>query len=301
MCFHDAKVFSKYNLDSMYETTGYEYDILLKVHSLEKGFAMPELRPFGFKKAGELVDILMFAKKNGFKSFSVNLGESILFNWVNLFDEMKWKKDDFDYIKAKEFVSKYVEAPIYEAGCMHKNYVECTDFNYEEFLHARHTFRDYEERILSDEDVEFCVTQALNVPSACNRQMCKIYDISAAQSKKTLLDIGLGISGISVDNAHFFLITYDMAAFSSFGERNQGYFNAGILALQFVQTLQYRGIGSCFLQFTKDVKAEEQLKNILGIPKSERIAIILSAGYIKTDNIIPASVKKPLGDMYKKI
>lgn len=84
------------------------------------------------------------------------------------------------------------------------------------------------------------------------------------------------------------------------GERNQGWLNAGLFSMNLVNALHSQGIGSCFCQFGNSTKQEEQLKKLLGIPASERIAVILSAGYYCDKSIIPYSPRKKIGDVYRE-
>ena len=53
------------------------------------------------------------------------------------------------------------------------------------------------------------------------------------------------------------------------GERNQGWFNAGLVAMNFVNALHSLGIGSCFVQFGNSNQEEKDLKKLLNINKSE--------------------------------
>ena len=45
------------------------------------------------------------------------------------------------------------------------------------------------------------------------------------------------------------------------GERNQGYFNAGLFATNLINAFHSLGIGTCLIQFSNKVEDEEKLKN----------------------------------------
>ena len=120
---------------------------------------------------------------------------------------------------------------------------------------------------------------ALKSPTACNRQMVKIYYVKSKEKKDYILKIGQGFSGFKYDGINIFVITFDINANYFVGERNQGWFNAGLVSMNFVNALHSLGIGSCFVQFGNTNKEEEKVKKILNIPSNERIAVLLSAGY----------------------
>lgn len=71
--------------------------------------------------------------------------------------------------------------------------------------------------------------------------------------------------------------------------------------MNFVNALHSLGIGSCFIQFGNDYKEEKQLKQILNIPESEKISVIIAAGYYKDKSIIPYSSRKYRKEIYTKI
>ena len=96
----------------------------------------------------------------------------------------------------------------------------------------------------------------------------------------------------------------DLLVFSKqtfIGERNQGYFNAGLFSMNFVNALHSQGIGSCFVQFGNSKKDENIIKKICGISSSERIAVLVSAGYYEENISAPKSPRKDKKDVFKII
>ena len=82
------------------------------------------------------------------------------------------------------------------------------------------------------------------------------------------------------------------------GERNQGWFNAGLFSMNFANSLHSRGIGSCFCQFGNSATEEEYVKKLVGIPGNERIAVLISAGYYADECRVPYSPRKSLSDVF---
>ena len=119
--------------------------------------------------------------------------------------------------------------------------------------------------------------------------------------KQKVEDYAMGLGNFELKNINYFLITYDMNSMYFEGERNQGYFNSGLLAMNFVNSLHVHGIGSCFIESGNTFAEEEKLKKELGIPKSERIAIIITAGYYNDENEVLFSKRKNVEDIYKEI
>ena len=141
---------------------------------------------------------------------------------------------------------------------------------------------------------------SIKTPTACNRQMCKIYYIESEKNKKIIEKYGQGLGLFDLKNANYFVITFDISANYFIGERNQGWFNAGLVTMNFVNALHSLGIGSCCIQFGNSFKEEIDFKKYLNIKESERIAVIITCGYYDNVMRIPYSSRKPIYDVYSK-
>lgn len=296
--FHDAKDYSKYYLEMAENEGNPQYRIMLLVHSLEKGMCMPCLRPYGQQKAFQLKNILeKYGRKNGME-FEYDLGISALSAWVVFFDGNNWDKDN-SVSAVEKFLS---DKPIvYKAG--RKEYVfprtELEHGSFTDIMLSRHSVRDFEDSELAEEDIEYALKLFVEAPTACNRQMCKVYLVKNQSVINLLNNTVLGVAGFNKSTMHYFIITYDIAAFDFFGERNQGYLNAGLAAMNFANGLHSRGIGSCFLQWANKRSEDEIVRNAMKLGKSERIAIVLGAGYYKEKSFIPCSDRRDIKEVYK--
>lgn len=294
----DASDYSANYLEKSEKKGNVNYRAMLLIHSLEKGMCMPSLRPFGQKKAVELMDVLKrYTTPN---VFEYKLGVSTLAAWVSFFDEHDWKNDDICE-EVRVFVStKKID---YKAGCRvyNKPVAIFEEGNFEEVLLSRHSVRDFEDREISKDDLKFALRCFTEAPTACNRQMCKIYQVKNIDVKNLLHNTVLGVGGFNQDTMTYFIVTFDLAAFDFFGERNQGYLNAGLVAMNFVNGLHYRGIGSCFMQWANKRSEDLKVRNALGLSKSEKIAIVIGAGYYKKESIIPCSCRKNITDIFSVV
>lgn len=298
----DAKDFCENYMFSAKTYNHLEYQALLLIHSLEKGMCSEKIRPFGNDKVKELLLNLRSLEEipNADKMTVFSMGVSILRKWIDCYSVNKWEENDTVH-EARKFIEKHNSASTLDVGK-----ITLTDFgnnisDYLSFLQSRHSIRKYAARSLLEEDVEYCVKAALAAPSACNRQMCKIYHVDQGAKKKLLDDKIIGIGGFDTNYINYFIFTFDMAAFSFYGERNQGYFNVGLFSMNFANALHYKGIGSCFLQWSNNGKDDEFVRKELGISKSERIVVVLAAGYYPDKVDVPASHRKTIGEVYKKL
>lgn len=294
----DAAAFSHYYLEEARKRGDSRYTIMLLVHSIEKGMCMVKPRPFGAKKVKELIAILSeYPHKN---EFEYGIGCGILRTWRMFFKTHGWEGEE-GYEQAGRFLEKCT-VHMRNVGSKAVYRPEVTEeSSFAEVLFSRYSVRGFQKRELEEEDIHFALQCFLKAPTACNRQMCKVYQIKNTEIKGLLDETVLGVSGFDKDTVHYFVITYDIAAFEYSGERNQGYLNAGLTSMNFVNGLHARGIGSCFLQWSNKGREDQAVRQVLGISDSERIAVVIGAGYYPDISTIPCSCRKKKADIFRVI
>ncbi len=284
--FFDAVDFNKYYIEKAEINKDYRYTLMLLIHSLEKGLCSDNPRPFGASKVKQIITIL---RENTSESneFEYQLAASALKEWLAFHLEKGYKVPEklIEYIDGLETDK--------EAGC---SVVEKNDS-----LLGRRSVRDFENREICDEDIDFALKYFQSAPTACNRQMCSIYQVKSKDLKNLLADKIIGIGSFNISAVTLFLVTFDIASLSYFGERSQGYLNAGLTAMNFVNGLHLRGVGSCFLQWSNKRSEDKLVREKLGLKKSERIGVVIGAGYYKDNVKSPKSARKDKEMIYKVI
>ena len=294
---YDEKSFSQCFMDSALREERYDYSIMMLVHSLEKGMCMKDVRPFGFEKVMQLKKHLEDTRNK--ESFEYKLGVSALFSWKTLFDEMKWEKN-----KEYSEIELFLKEKKCELETGKKKYIP-TNINtidmYKDIISSRHSVRDFANKKIDINDLEKAIKCFIETPTACNRQMCKLLFIEDLEIKELFDKNILGIHGVNKNTVHYFVVTYDLASLAYSGERQQGMFNAGLCTTNFINALHASGIGSCCLQWSNKRKEDVIVRNKLGLNKSERIAIVIGAGYYKDLNYIPCSTRKEISNIFRII
>ncbi len=295
---NDAYDFSRFFVEEANRRNDYRYSIMLLVHSLEKGMCMPNPRPFGFEKVHELISCL--DKTNNHSSFEYRLAISILFSWIRFFDEHGWTYDD-TYVFVKKYLIERNNSDLLSGYKEYKGSSIDKSEKYYDVISTRHSVRDFKSDTLKDDDVDFAVKCFIETPTACNRQMCGLIYVDNPEVKRLLDNRIIGLPGFNEANIHYFVITYDLAAFAYSGERQQGLFNAGLCTTNFINALHSKGIGSCCLQWSNKTSEDKEVRKALGLQSGERIGIIVGCGYYKENNLIPCSTRKSKEDIYRVI
>lgn len=280
-----------------------EYDMLFEIHKLEKGFAVTKnQRPFGIDKVKRIIrDIEEYEKYSFDDSFAYNLAYSSLSEYANFYEKKEWTARE-EYNIVKEFLKnkKYKHIDVGAFDHKKKDFIKNATIDYDKFISSRRSVRNYSNKKLQKNDIEKAINMAIKTPTACNRQMCKIYYINTKENKKVIEKYAQGLGLFDLTNANYFVITFDISANYFVGERNQGWFNSGLVTMNFVNALHSLGIGSCCIQFGNSFKQEKEVKKLLSIPENERIAVIVTAGYYDEISKIPYSSRKPIEEIYRE-
>lgn len=281
-----------------------EYSLLFEVHGLEKGFTVREgQRPFGVNRVKKIIKTLvMYDERDHDQGFAYDLALSALSEYCKLYEEKKWtNREEYqavsDYLRGKKCDKKL---PVGAYDLQRESIKRDALIDYDKFLSSRKSVRNYSSKKLSDRDIEKAICAAGKTPSACNRQMCKAYYVDSADKKKVIEKYAQGLKLFDLKNANYFIVTFDVNANYFVGEKNQGWFNAGLFTMNLMNAFHSLGIGSCPVQFGNSFKEEKKIKELLDIPQSERISVILIAGYYDEVSRVPYSTRKPVEEIYKK-
>ena len=295
---YDINFFMSYKMFASLDNkgNGLSYSIIFNTHTFEKGLSHFDLRPFGEKKIETLIDLLK--KQQNFKNykrlFSFINGINSLREYKKVYEEHKWTYRK-EYKEVSEFLKEYENIKEQRTGAYILTKEELKndyDIDYSKFIKSRHSTRNYKNMPLKMEDIKKAIDMAKYSPSACNRQFIKVHYYPKGKMRQNVIDYSIGKGGLYLEGVNTFIITFDTNGLSGDGERNQGYFNAGLFATNFINALHSLGIGTCFIQFSNSVAAEEKLKKLNKIPSNERIAVILYAGYYDDKSIFCVSPRK---------
>ena len=239
--------------------------------------------------------------KNHEEHFSFLNGVNSLREYKNVYEKYNWL-DKSIYKKVSNYLKNYENIPKMKTGAYILTKEELkNDYNidYGKFIKSRHSTRNYKNIELNIEDIKKAIEFAKYTPSACNRQYVKVHYYPKGKMKENVIKYSLGKGGIYLEGVNTFIITFDVNGLYEKGERNQGYFNAGLFTTNFINALNSLGVGTCLIQFSNPVEEEEKLKQLNEIPANERIAVILFAGYYDDKSIFTVSPRKNI-DAYLK-
>ena len=280
------------------------YNILLLSHALEKGMSFDKLRPFGKEKIEDILESIRKLEKIGNfeneSAFIITI--NTLRKYASIYEQYQWT-EKIEYIQVKKLLDKYAKIENVATGTkiLNKKEIMQDVIDYEKFLSGRHSIRKFSSNRLSEKDIIKAIKIAKLTPSACNRQMIKVYSAKTKEADEAVkTTIHGNLSGFDIDSAHSIVITFDTSAWRGAYERNQGYLNAGLFTMNLVNAMHSLGIGSCLCEFQQPIKKEISLKKALDIPESERIAVTIMAGYYLDENKVYMSPRISTDEIYRE-
>ena len=298
---YDKDFYKKYNMGTEESLNKLGYESIIHTHTLEKGMEHFELRPFAVEKTRYIMSLIKRESKyeNYENKFAFINGINSLREYKKIYEEHNWINKD-EYKKVDEFLKNYSKVENQKAGAyiltkkeLQKDY----EIDYLKFVKSRHSTRNYKNEPIKLDDVKAAVEMAKYSASACNRQYIKLHFYPSGKMRDNVIHYALGKGGLYLDGVNTFIVTFDVNGLSGIGERNQGYFNAGLYSTNLVNAFHSLGIGTCFIQFANSVKDEDDLKRKNEIPEYERIAVILFAGYYDEKSIFAVSPRKDVKEL----
>ena len=276
-----------------------KWRLLLLAHSIEKGLSICDTRPdFGEKKAKDLLALLILSKAQ--QSDGINMYEySEAVSVLKAYRQHRVEHNlDIEFLKDIDSVIDY-NTQSFEAGFheIDKNQLLCKPELFLDLCKKRHSVREYADYNVSDKDI----IKALNIvqlaPSACNRQMIKVFFSPKADANRVLADYIPGNSGTRDEKAVYLFICVDRTAFDYY-EVFQWYLNGGIFSAYLSLALTSNNIANCIYQWPNNYHHNKEVKASLNIPQSMEIVSVISAGHYKEMVKVLSSARKSVEEYY---
>ncbi len=171
-----------------------------------------------------------------------------------------------------------------------------------ELVKSRSSIRDYDRtREVAVNEIIDVIDIAKSCPSACNRQAIKLYYSLDREVNKKILELQNGSKTFRDNVPGLFIITSDLRYQEGVEERNLGYIEGGIWIMSIVNSLHFKGLSSCVLNWCVVPEVDRKLKDLVNIPDYSQISALISFGYASKDQHVPFSIRKESSEFLSKI
>ncbi|MCB0403935.1 MAG: nitroreductase family protein [Bdellovibrionales bacterium] len=169
--------------------------------------------------------------------------------------------------------------------------------DYTSFIRSRTSVREYLREPVELSTLKKAISNALYYPSVCNRQHCRVRLFTNKQQIDQILALQNGNWTFRSEVFTLLVVTSDLSYFCSVGEKNQGYVDGGIFAMNTVLSLHAEGLGTCMLNWSRDRGSDLQLKRLLRLPDEEIVIMMIAVGYMKEQFRAAVSAKRQLDEV----
>ncbi|MDA7517829.1 nitroreductase family protein [Akkermansiaceae bacterium] len=302
------KKFIKYNSRTVNNTFAIQRTILMLAHTIEKGFSLPETRPFfGVGNINALLKEL--EKSKGVNSFPVDvvkIGVTALLGWVERHEIIEPDEEQRVLMeRIRGIIKKHPDCKIENKKVTHKfsrSEVEQSGKSLSEWIHLRHSVRDFSQDVVPEELVKNAVRDAQRAPSACNLQPTRVYTVSERSLIEKILTIQSGSNGFKESVPLVFVLTFEVGLQAGGPRsRNQGYCDTGMFAMLLMLSLLEKGIASCPLNWAKEPVDDSKLRELVDLPESQQVVLLVGAGMMKESFEVACSNRRELACIMRLI
>lgn len=281
---NDAKRYLNYSmvLDSYKTQERLLGLITARQHVVEKGLTMPETR-LGFGR-DNIVEMVKLCERYSEK-FDVNHEQyrsaiAVLKEYIKYHSSHSYKLEEEFLDQILYLTNKFPDIlPSVQGLTTSDIFFKDTEEPFVKFAKSRHTVRNYSSEDVPIELVEKVVDLAKTAPSACNRQPVRVH-VCCGKIKDAVMKAHKGNRGFGDRANKVLVITSDLSSYMNIKERNCSYVDGGIFVMNLLYALHYYHIGACTLNWSTTIEEDNNLREILNLPKQEEVVCLICIGML---------------------
>lgn len=285
-----------------------ECQLILDYHSVEKGLLFKNTKPrFAQNRIENLhPNLALDIIKHNVNRSQIRVAYQVMCEYYELHEEIGVDISDYYTISQYEnyksilghsYSKKFQGAINYQR----ENFYTSVNSSFDVFSYSRKSIREYTGELVPAALIDQAITLALNTPSVCNRQACKVYLLEDKERIDKLLTIQGGLTGYTEKINQVLILTVDRNYFYTVGERNQFYIDGGMFLMNMLYALHFYKIANCPANWGKLIHEEKQLQGIVNLPGSEKIICIVPIGIAKEEFRVTLSQRRELCEVLLKI
>ena len=273
--------------------------LTMDYHRLEKGMALPSPRAgFGHDVIERLLHNLpVYINKYGQNDLTRTV-LGVLKKYQSLQATLGHRNEILDF-KLNEYINLgFGKSEFCGTISLDNKTLFPTDINAaERFLTSRHSARQFTGETVSDDQIEKIAVLSQRAPSVCNRQCGRLYVANTRKKIDSVLEFQNGNRGFGNTLGGVFIVTADLRTFVSLGERNQGYVDGGIFAMQTLLAIHSQKLGGCMLNWSTMNEQDMKLRKMFSIPDYEIIITLIGFGHCIDKPDIAVSPRIPTSEV----
>ncbi len=269
--------------------------IIAKYHIIEKGLTMPDMRlGFGRQVVESIIESCnVFLNNFGKDNIQVKTAITLLKTYLDVHKKSGYEIDKklSSEIEKLTYKLKIKDCNDLSSVTTEEIYFNQSESSFQMFAYSRHSLRNFSDKSIPIEKLKQAVELAQSTPTSCNRQPIRIRIVNDKDLMNKILQIQTGNRGFGYMADKLIVICAEISVYNEVRERNMVYVDSGIYAMNLLYSLHYFKIGACALNWGADINEDKKLRDLLKIPGSEIIALIIACGIPAEKFKIAASVR----------
>ena len=291
---------------SLNDSVQRNYKAVKVYHSLEKSLSFRDRKQgYGWDAVGKLVRLLKSVKDDETIGFQEKVSIKVLKQFLEAEQDVEalghhnlYKQSAVNLIKQfKPEKNEGGGTKIYGVDFLKKGILE----NPEDFFLTRSSVRDFSSAAVDDEAVYRAISLAQKTPSVCNRQAWHVYHIMDPVLIEKALRYQNGNLGFGQRIPCLLIITSDLKAFDTSGERYQHSIDGGMFSMSLVMAFHSIGLSTCCLNWSCSGRNDLRLRRLVDIKQEHTVIMMLAVGLPREEIKVCASERRPLTEVYTRL
>lgn len=172
--------------------------------------------------------------------------------------------------------------------------------SFAELAKDRHAIREFSSAPVTVEEIRQAIDLARTAPSVCNRQPVRVHVTCNQNIIEQALRVQGGFRGYPIPPA-LILVTADNQSFLFPTERNEGFVDGGLFAMQLLLSLESLGLAACPLNTMMNKHNEKMTRELMQVPDSEFLVMYIAVGHFPETISLCRSNRLPVGAIMSTI
>lgn len=253
--------------------------IVQEYHVIEKGLTMPDRRlGFGHDVMLRLTaDLTDYCDRFGAGDEQIRIALGVVKEYDDLHKAQSHPLEPVLQYAIDTLLARFPDTTYAPQGtCSRDEFFSASESPFPVFAASRHSLRNFAGEV-DIETLRKAVRLAQNAPSACNRQSVRVKIVKTRDKVERVLGIQKGNRGFGHLADKLLVLTTDMAAWNLSSSRG-GYIDGGIYAMNLLYALHYYRVAACPLNAYFSADQEKAFREIVPIPRSESVVLIIAVG-----------------------
>lgn len=283
---------------SKLSVTAAQADLLRKMHSLEKGLALPDPAPaFGIAKAYDLIKLSESYRKAYGDDWYFRTCVGVLREYAAFQTQHERAVPELDAFLTRHTVAEPGGTIVIRRADKQK----AMSLDFGTFARSRHSVRNFSPEPVDEALILEAIDIARKTPSVCNRSSGRVYLTMDRADIDAALGVQGGARGFSQTVPCLLVVASDVGTFYKVGERNQPFIDGGLFAMSLVYALHGLGLGVCMLNWSKTPGQDKRLRNLFHIEDQHNIIMMIAVGHMPEVVRVARSPRAELKSFYRRL